>query len=559
MGEPDLPILLPTQGEMMGLNVELIKHRLNASTGAIAIESSNSVESELLTQLVIEVAQPLNYQPYYWNIAKGLQSLSITKNTSGATTGIKKTPIENHKPDNPVTGLLKYIRECNESALFLVTNIHEFLPGGLQPNLFVLQDLMDLCSEIKRSDKRLILLGDRLHLSHHFDGSIFEMTNPLPTEPERQQNLSYRLQDIQAQSQGRVQITLTEAGQQNLIRAMGGITKEEADDLLLEAAITHRAIDDQTAEFVKLRRSAKLQKRGVDILQPPAVKAVGLENLDRWLERKAKMFSSEAQGWGLDLPNGCLIVGSPGTGKTLTVKNMAKTWEMPVFVMNVGRMMSKDLGGSEENMERFLQEIESQTGILFIDELDKQFAAIALNTMGGDGGTSQRMFGTFLQWLNDKREKRIPIFVAATANRVDHLPSEFLRDGRWDAKFYVGLPKRRARAEILAVHLDRRHIVFSPEDIGRIAAATDGFNGAELEQLVITCAEEAFIQECPGCVSLDEILRSAMLAPVQSRNAEEREKQQALENWARQSAIPAAIATEEDADTEAVSDRRSRF
>jgi SpoVK/Ycf46/Vps4 family AAA+-type ATPase len=544
----------------MGLDIELIKHRLNASTGAIAIDSPNSVEDELLTKLVLEVAQPLEYQPFYWNLAKGLQSLSVTRQRqSGVSTGVKKTPVEDHKPDNPVTGLLKFIRDYGQPAIFFIANIHEFLPGGLQPNLFVLQDLIDLCSEIKRSDKRMILLGDRLRLSHHLDGAIHEMSNPLPTESERQSNLTFRLNDIQTQSQGRVQIALSETGQQNLIRAMGGITKEESDDLLLEAAMTHRAIDDQTAEFVKLRRSAKLQKRGVDILQPPAVKAVGLENLDRWLERKAKMFSPEAQSWGLDLPNGCLIVGSPGTGKTLTVKNMAKTWEMPVFVMNVGRMMSKDLGGSEENMERFLQEISSQTGILFIDEIEKQFAAIALNALGGDGGTSQRMFGTFLQWLNDKREQRIPIFVAATANRVDHLPSEFLRDGRWDAKFYVGLPKRKARADILTIHLERRRILFSSEDIGRIAAATEGFNGAELEQLVITCAEEAFIQERPGAVTLDEILRSAMLAPVQSRNPDEQAKQQELERWARQAAIPAALETEDVTADESVSDRRARF
>jgi hypothetical protein len=116
MGECISPTLYLIQGEIMGLNIELIKHRLDASTGALAIESSNSVESELLTRLVMEVAQPLNYRPYYWNIAKGLQSLTVTRNTNGATTGIKKTPVENHKPDNPVTGLLKYIRECEESA-----------------------------------------------------------------------------------------------------------------------------------------------------------------------------------------------------------------------------------------------------------------------------------------------------------------------------------------------------------------------------------------------------------------------------------------------------------
>jgi hypothetical protein len=109
------------------------------------------------------------------------------------------------------------------------------------------------------------------------------------------------------------------------------------------------------------------------------------------------------------------------------------------------------------------------------------------------------------------------------------------------------------------VHCDRRRLVFSAEDIGRIAVATEGFNGAELEQLVITCAEEAFIQSRPGVVSLDEILQSAMKASVQSRNVEEREKQQELERWAMQSAIPASLETDETLEPESLSDRPARF
>ncbi|MEX0272060.1 AAA family ATPase [Leptolyngbyaceae cyanobacterium UHCC 1019] len=544
----------------MPLDISLIRNRLDAASGVLAINSPNAVEDELVTKLLLEVAQPLEYKPYYWNLSKSLREVSLTRDKSGKITGIKKTPVPDYTTDNPVTGLFQFIRDCKDHALFLIANVQEFLPGGMQPNVFVLQDLIDLCREIKRSDKRIILLGDRLRLSHHFDGAIFEIDNPLPTEAERESNLEFRLADIKAQSKGKVKFNLSNQGRQNLIRAMGGITKEEADDLLLEAAITDKAITDGTGEFIKLRRSAKLRKRGVDILEPPPVKAVGLENLDRWLERKAKMFSPRAQEYGLDLPNGCLIVGPPGTGKTLTVKNMAATWEMPVFVMNIGRMMDRHVGGSEENMDRFLKEIESQTGILFIDELDKQFAAIAVNALGGDGGTSQRMFGTFLQWLNDKREKRIPIFVAATANRVDHLPSEFLRDGRWDAKFYVGLPRQKARAEILSVHLERRKIELSKDAIARIAVATDGFNGAELEQLVITCAEAAFIADRPGQVSLDELIEAAMVAPVQSRNPDEQEKLRQLEDWARQSAIPASLEADETIETaEYSSDRRARF
>lgn len=544
----------------MPLDIALIQNRLDAASGMIAINSPNAVEDELVTKLVLEVAVPLEYKPYYWNITKSLCDVNLTRDNSKKITGNKKTPVEGYSVDNPVTGLLQFIRECKEQALFIVANIHEFLPGGMQPNIFVLQELLDLCREIKRSDKRVILVGDRIRLGHHFDGAIVEIDNPLPTEQERASNLEFRLADIKKQSKGKVRFALSEQGKANVIRAMGGITKEEADDLLLEAAIMSKQIDDQTAEFIKLRRSAKLRKRGVDILDPPPVRAVGLDNLDRWLDRKAKMFNPKAQEYGLDLPNGCLIVGPPGTGKTLTVKNMARAWEMPVFVMNIGRMMDKHVGGSEENMERFFKEIESQTGILMIDELDKQFASIAHNAAGGDGGTSQRMFGAFLSWLNDKREKRIPIFVAATANRVDHLPSEFLRDGRWDAKFYVGLPRRRARAEILNVHLQRRKIELSEAAIALIATETEGFNGAELEQLVITCAEEAFIQDRPGQVSVDEFVAAAKQAPVQSRNPNDHATLKHLEDWARQSAIPASLETDDPIEVfEDASDRRTRF
>ncbi len=546
----------------MSLDIELIKNRLNAASGVIAINSPNAVEDELITKLVAEVAEPLDYRTYYWNLTKSLRQVTLTRERkSGAMTGIKKNPVEGFVTDNPVTGLFQHIRDCKEQALFLIANVHEFLPGGLQPNLFVLQDLIDLCREIKRSDKRIILIGDRLRLSHHFDGAIFEMDNPLPTETEREQNLEFRLADIKAQSRGKVQIALSQPGKQNLIRAMGGITKEEADDLLLEASITHKTINDNTAEFIKLRRTAKMKKRGIETLDLPTVRAEGLDNLDRWLDRKGKMFAPKAQEYGLDLPGGCLIVGVQGTGKSLAVKNMAVTWQMPVFNMNIGRMMDRHVGGSEENLDTFLKEVESQTCIVCIEELDKQFAAIAKNATGGDGGTSQRLLGTFLQWLNDKRERRVPVFVVATANRIDHLPSELLRVGRWDGTFYVGLPKRTARTKILKAHMQRRKISLPDEQITQIAAATEGFNGAELEQLVVTCAEEAFIAERPGQVSLDEFIQAALVAPVQSRNPDEQEKNRRLEEWARQSAIPASSEVDQPIEPELdyASDRKTRF
>ncbi len=217
----------------------------------------------------------------------------------------------------------------------------------------------------------------------------------------------------------------------------------------------------------------------------------GLENLKDWLQRKAKIFANldKAIKFGVDVPKGVMIIGMPGCGKSLTAKATASLFEIPLVRLDVGRLLGKYVGESEENMRKALRLSEAISPcVLWIDEIEKAFAGV-----GGDGGGSDvttRLFGQFLTWM---QEKDNTVFIVATANDISHLPPEFLRKGRFDELFFVNLPNGEERRKILDIHLKKRN-KWNPEidSIGLIKE-TEGFNGADLESVVKDTIESAFI------------------------------------------------------------------
>lgn len=218
----------------------------------------------------------------------------------------------------------------------------------------------------------------------------------------------------------------------------------------------------------------------------------GLEHLKLWLERKARVMARlpEAEADGVDRPKGMMIVGMPGCGKSLTAKAAAALFDVPLLRLDVGRLMGKYVGESEENMRQALRLAEeSSPCVLWVDEVEKAFAETAGDSESG-GAPGRRMFGQFLTWMQENTE---PVFVAATANDIRVLPPEFLRRGRFDGIFWVGLPEERDRAEILGVHLRKRGKRLERDEVERLAESTEGFSGADIEAVVNDAAEEAFL------------------------------------------------------------------
>lgn len=219
----------------------------------------------------------------------------------------------------------------------------------------------------------------------------------------------------------------------------------------------------------------------------------GLEHLKSWLERKAGVMARlpEAEADGVDRPKGMMIVGMPGCGKSMTAKAAAALFGVPLLRLDVGRLMGKYVGESEENMRRALRLAEEASPcVLWVDEVEKAFSETAGDSASGGAPVGRRMFGHFLTWMQENTQ---PVFVAATANNISVLPPEFLRRGRFDGIFWVGLPEERDRAEIFGVHLRKRGKRLERDEVERLAESTEGFSGADIEAVVNDAAEEVFL------------------------------------------------------------------
>lgn len=232
----------------------------------------------------------------------------------------------------------------------------------------------------------------------------------------------------------------------------------------------------------------------------------GLEILKEWLRRKAIVFQNldKAIKFGVDVPKGIMIVGMPGCGKSLTAKATASLFEIPLVRLDVGRLLGKYVGESEENMRKALKLSESISPcVLWIDELEKAFAGVGLE--GGDVTT--RLFGQFLTWM---QEKENTVFIVATANDISKIPPEFLRKGRFDELFFVDLPNDEERRKILEIHLKKRKKWNKNIDSIALIEKTEGFNGADLEAVVKEAIEDAFID------GDDKITTEALLKTIKN-------------------------------------------
>ena len=219
----------------------------------------------------------------------------------------------------------------------------------------------------------------------------------------------------------------------------------------------------------------------------------GLEGLKEWLSSKAQVFRrlDEAKKFGEDTPKGALLVGMPGCGKSLAAKASARLFNVPLLRLDIGRLLGKYVGESEHNMRVALKTAESISPcILWIDEIEKAFAGIDQN--GGASDITKRLFGQFLTWL---QEKENTVFVVATANDITAFPPEFLRKGRFDEVFFIDFPNEEERERIFEIHLEKRGKMSDDIDLKELAEETEGYCGADIEEIVKNAVENKFILE----------------------------------------------------------------
>ncbi|MBI5642200.1 MAG: AAA family ATPase [Deltaproteobacteria bacterium] len=279
----------------------------------------------------------------------------------------------------------------------------------------------------------------------------------------------------------------------------------------------------------------------------------GLSEIKKWFVEREHVFrlsKDKIETLGLDVPKGLLLIGVPGSGKSLCCKALAGIWNLPLLRLDVGRLFGSTVGESEKNIRRCIQLAEAVSPcILWIDEIDKAFGGIG--GYQGDSGTQMRVFGTFITWL---QEKENPVFVISTANEPKNLPPELWRKGRYDEVFFVDLPSQEEREEIYRIHLERRVQNLNRLNLRELAQNCQGFTGAEIEQAVKDAVVTTFnnlhggdnskeVEEMiDGLLALDVTQETLLLSirhitPLSVLKKEEIEE---LRAWSHQRARPAS-------------------
>jgi hypothetical protein len=423
-------------------------------------------------------------------------------------------------------------------GFFAFCDLHPWLGESPGPEGHaVIRLLRDLYFQIRRErdpSKAVLLLSPVFAIPPELEKEVVVYDFPLPDRDALGQLLDEHV--ARAARTAEAHAILKPEDRELLLEAALGLTLDEADNAFTAAMLNDRVLDARDLPTILAEKQLIIRKSGILDYTPPedGMEALGgLENLKDWLRKRRRSFSAEARAFGLPQPKGLLLTGVQGCGKSLSAKAIAQDWQLPLLRMDIGKIFGGLVGSSEENMRRALKLAEAISPcVLWVDEIEKGFSG----TQGSgtsDGGTSMRVFGTFLTWM---QEKRANVFVVATANQIDSLPPELLRKGRFDEIFFLDLPAEAERRTIFEIHLEKRGRDPERFDLGVLAQHSEGFSGAEIEQVVIAGLFEAFDAGSDlGMAHLLDALSQAVPLSVTMKEGVRR-----IRDWAQARAVPAS-------------------
>ena len=431
------------------------------------------VEAELKA-----IATELEHQLFAWSITEGLID------TAKGTTRECNDPME----------VLNAVTELPEDSILLLRDFHQFFDD---PNPVLIRRLKDQLRESRSSGKTLVVLGCRLNLPPELEREFTVIDIALPG-----------FEELNAVLKG-----ITESTEQpmpkseivsDLVDAARGMTTTEAENAFALSVVESGELN---AALIAREKAQAVKKNG--LLELIGSKETledigGLDLLKDWLLKRKEAFSPRAREYGLPMPKGLLILGIPGTGKSLTAKATAAVLGVPLLKLDAGRIFAGLVGQSESNLRSVIQTAEAIAPVvLWIDELEKGFSG-SRSSGATDGGTSSRVFGGFISWM---QEKTAPVFVVATANDISQLPPEMLRKGRFDELFFVDLPNREEREIIWNIQVAKHGRDTRQFDLAQLSKSTDGLTGAEIEQVFIDAMYRAFAEEEePSDFTIGEVL-----------------------------------------------------
>ena len=399
--------------------------------------------------------------------------------------------------------LIEYIEKYEKDSLFILYDFHVFFGNKQRPaDNTVIRALRDLIPVLKTNSvrKNIIFISPELIIPDSLQKDIAIFDFPLPSMEE----IKIRLNKMINANKKIDTSSLTEEDKDKLCKAALGLTMQEAENAFALAMVQGNDLSVKDINIILSEKMQVIRKTGMlEYVQSNlGIDDIGgLDNLKKWLVKRSDSWSERAKKYCIPAPKGVLITGIPGCGKSITAKAMSSIWQLPLLRLDIGKIFSGIVGSSEENMRKAIATVEAVApSILWIDEIEKGLNG---TSSYNDSGVSSRIFATFLTWM---QEKTAPVFVIATANNINRFPPEIVRKGRFDEIFFVDLPSFKERMEIFRVHLRKRlkndevciKIKHNNEEIiKKLAIATEGFIGSEIEQIVISALYDAFFENRP--------------------------------------------------------------
>jgi len=433
-----------------------------------------------------------------------------------------------------------------DNAIFVMRDLHPYLKLHYpisDKHSSIVRELTSLMRELKRDRKTLILTSYILEIPPELSEEVTVIDFPLPNAPE----ISSLIRQLVLPEK----LKVTGLAWEQLVKACQGLSRARIQRVLAKALAEKQQISE--SDIAKVLEEKRQAIRQTGILEfftvRESLKNVGgLENLKQWVRIRQDAFTEEARRYGIPNPKGVLLVGIQGTGKSLSAKTIAHEWRLPLLRLDTGRLFGGIVGESESRVRQMIQLAEAIAPcVLWIDEIDKAFGNIN-GGMDGDSGTSRRVFGSLITWM---QEKTSPVFIVATANNVRILPAELLRKGRFDEIFFLNLPTESERQEIFRVHLQRlRPGRVRDFDLSLLARQSQNFSGAEIEQGIVDGMHLAFGRGSIGNrqdFTTEDIIRAieetVPLAAI-ARDQIEALKQWAAEAGARTASIDQQLSQE---------------
>jgi hypothetical protein len=483
----------------MATTVEQISIALSSAYPLIVVLSPEEDRIERLIQRFAAAAKPQVLPVTVWNCIEGFRERTEVTDPAAA---------------------LAWVASNGPRGFYVFKDVHALLPG----NRKLLRRLRDTAAAIRNTGRFIFLLAPEFQLDDELKPLTYVVNSPFPDEAEVNATVATVFQQakraLDANTQGL------------LVGSLRGMSLLEVEHLLRRLLVRHPATGPEFMADVLAEKEQVMRKEGILEFVPPdrgATELGGLDQLKTWVRQRAQLFTPDAQAQGLPKPRGLLLMGMSGCGKSLAVKVIATEWKLPLFRMDMALVFAGVHGSPELVFHRALAAVEAVApAVLWIDEIEMGVAGYH----EGESGSLTRIFSAFLTWMQEHRES---VFVAATANRINLLPAEVIRKGRFDQVFFVELPNEEERKEILAIHMRRQSMDPGKYDLVLLASATRGWNGAEIEQAVIS-ARIACFSSGKAVEERDMLTAMGQTVPLSTTMSEQLK---AIRSWARTRALAA--------------------